>query len=352
MSAPASTNLSVRTEELKSCIGCGGARLKVWCKGRDRLHGITAQEFLYSRCRDCGLIFLTLRPLEEEIHKFYPENYGPYQIPGQETGSAVPATRYLEALSNRLLLGAANALNSAINRLLPDTSPEQLRESYRPPRKGAQLLDFGCGSDAFLNQARERGWATTGMDFAESTVERVRRSGHRALLVSPSSWDEIEDGSFDFVRMSHVLEHLYHPRATLAKLREKMSAGAVLHVGVPNPGSLTSRLFRSRWWGLECPRHVALYTPRVLRKLLLDSGFVPFKVLHESVTKDFARSLGYLLQDHGRLGGEGVDAMMHHGGVATLSHTPARLAARLGVADRFNVLARKVEGPAPRTRAG
>jgi hypothetical protein len=37
---------------------------------------------------------------------------------------------------------------------------------------------------------------------------------------------------------------------------------------------------------LECPRHVILYSPNMLRKLLSDMAFSVFTVLHETVTMD------------------------------------------------------------------
>lgn len=338
-------DLHVRTERLESCPNCGGAGLAPWRRGFDRLHGLSRQEFVYSRCKGCGLIFLSLRPSEDEVSKFYPENYGPYQ---GASGAAAPAEvrsprgrRLLGRLSNRLLSRSLGAVNRGVDRLFPDTFAEEFRRLYLPPHEGAKLLDFGCGSDVLLNWAREQGWDTTGMDFAENSVEQVRRSGHRGLLLSGEVWGEIEDESLDFVRMNHVLEHLYHPREVLAALKSKMKPGATLHVGVPNPDSLTSKVFRSRWWGLECPRHVILYSPTMLRKLLSEMGFHVHTVLHETLTKDCARSLGYLMCDRGWIEREEVEAMVRERGLADLLHAPERLAALLGRADRFHVFARK-----------
>ena len=84
-----------------------------------------------------------------------------------------------------------------------------------------------------------------------------------------------------------------------------------------------------------------LYTPPVLRRLLAEMGFSDVGVRHERVTKDFARSLGYLLHERGWIGHEEAMRMKHRQGLAKLLFTPATAAAAFGAADRFHVFARK-----------
>lgn len=340
MSANGQGDFFVAAEILDRCPNCGGRDLRVWRKGYDRLYRVNRQEFTYSKCRRCHVVFLSSRPAETEAHKFYPSDYGPYQPAGSSETQA-PQQQPAFRLLKRTLLKAVHGLNKAAVRLLPDTLAAELQKFYRPEREGATLLDFGCGTDDFLNHARDQGWNTLGMDVSLQTIERVRRSGHRALLVSPSVWNEVEDESLDLVRMNHVLEHLYNPSEVLAAIRLKMRPGAKFHIALPNPASFTSRLFRSRWFPLDCPRHVILYSPAVLEKRLAEAGFSDVRVWHETITKDFARSLGYVLHDHGWIGHDEVKQMMHRQGLAELLFTPARVAAAWGAADRFHVFVRK-----------
>lgn len=345
MNTNAQTNFLVVCETLDRCPNCGSLDLSIWRKGYDRLCRVSRQEFTYSKCRQCTVVFLSSRPAESDAHKFYPVDYGPYQPPGTHAGekdkSAVSEQKPAFQLLKGALLKAVHGLNNAAVGLSPDTLSGEFQKFYRPPRDGARLLDFGCGTDAFLNHARAQGWDTLGMDVSPRTIEQLRRSGHRALLVSPSVWDEVEDESLDLVRMNHVLEHLYNPKEVLAAIRSKMGVGGKLHIALPNPDSLTSRLFRSRWFALDCPRHVMLYSPAVLKRLLEEAGFCDLRVLHESITKDFARSLGYLLHDRGWIGHDEVKQLMHRQGLAALLFTPARIAAAWGAADRFHVFAHK-----------
>lgn len=331
-------------EILVSCPDCGGTNLSLWRKSHDRNHRVSPQKFIYSRCRECDLIFLSTRPPESDAHKFYPVDYGPYQpasAPGGQAESAAlkprPPGPFVKRTAQRLF----HRLNDATRRFSPDTVPEEINEFYRPERAGMKLLDFGCGTDTFLNQARNRGWETLGMDVSPQTIEQVGRSGHEAVLISPNSWEKVADESIDAVRMNHVLEHLYHPAETLTALRARMRTGARLHIALPNPRSFSSGLFRSRWWGLECPRHVIFFTPATLRKSLEAAGFSDIQVRQETITKDFVRSLGYLLHDRGLIEHKEVTGMMERQVLAEFLFTPARIAALCGVADRFHVFARK-----------
>lgn len=345
-------NIWVETEDLRSCPRCKSDRLKLWCKGFDRWYRTSRQEFVYSQCQNCELIFLSSRPVETEIEKFYSSGYQPYQTqlnPGTSSSRDLEqgrerADRQRGALASRIgkkVLSQVSRLNAKANRRFPEYYYQEREKFYQPPEKGLKLLDFGCGSDRFLNQARELGWQTLGVDFYPKTLELIRRSGHQGLLMSPTVWQEIEDSSLDLVRMNHVLEHLYHPQEVLTALKTKMKPGGKLHIAIPNPDSLSYKIFRDRWFGLDCPRHIMLYTPKVLGELLEEIGFSRVKILQEASTKDMARSLGYFLNDIGIIKNEEVDSLKENQDLAKLLHAPARIASSRGAGDRFHAFAHK-----------
>lgn len=211
---------------------------------------------------------------------------------------------------------------------------------YAPPRAGAVLLDFGCGSEKFLNRARKLGWHTIGIDFSPGTIESVRAAGHRGYLAGDGAWPEIVDGSVDCVRLNHVLEHLYAPRETLANLKQKMRRGATIHIAVPNPASLASHLFRSRWLGLDCPRHIMLYTPDRARRLLSNLGFSDIRIAQETASKDAARSIAYLLADAGLIAPKSAGGFAQHYWLQLPLYLPMRVASALSLGDRFHVFAK------------
>jgi SAM-dependent methyltransferase len=340
-SVDATSPVFAATERLDSCPNCGGRRLAEWCTALDRLHGLGGgQRFTYSVCGDCRLLFLSLRPLEAEAYKYYPDDYGPHQAPGGGNPSNGSAAGVLGPLKS-FLQRAAGFVNYRVGSRIPDAFVPEFEKFYRPPHAGARLLDFGCGSDRFLNWAREQGWQTLGIDFAPRSVELARRSGHEAFLMSPAVWDSIADESLDCVRINHVLEHLYRPKEVLAALARKMKPGARMHIAVPNPGGLSASLFGSRWRGLDCPRHVALYPAATLRGLLAGLGLSDVDIRHETATRDLIGSIGYLMRDAKLIEPQGPERMLDSAALEQLLFVPARLGARFARGDRIHAFVRK-----------
>lgn len=323
MDQPIDMNARVEVETLGNCPYCQSPEFKLWCRATDRQFG-GSQEFAYSWCGACGLLFQSERPLETAVAVFYPEHYLPYQDRGSTKSKA-------KGLRQRLVGKGAGALNLVVRKLFPDPVPAALKTTYQPPHPGARLLDFGCGSPRFLDGARRSGWETSGIDFSPQAVESVRQSGHQAWLMNDEVWTHLEDGSLDLVRLSHVLEHLYEPQKVLRQLKGKMKAGSILHLAVPNPTGVSARLFRGNWYGLEVPRHIMLFSPALLQSMLKELGFVEIQVLQETVTRDFVRSLGYAFRNE--RWGPGSDEQ-------PLFYPLARVMTKMKRGDRFHVICR------------
>jgi len=145
--------------------------------------------------------------------------------------------------------------------------------------------------------------------------------------------------------MNHVLEHLYEPQNVLSHLLAKLKPGGAIHIAVPNPYGISARLFRSRWFSLEAPRHLMIYSPAGLKRVLSVLGFVDIDVVHERTPKDFSRSIGYVLRDLKLVKPELVQGM----GDETLLNSWLApllwLAGGKGYGDRIHAFARKPEIP-------
>ena len=335
----------LQIETITKCPLCGNRDLKLWRKGKDLLLGVSSQRFLYVRCSDCDLVILSNRPTPDSIGLFYPENYHPYSDPLATAESqkrrVSPVERFLEIIDTRAFQNFRRKLLERVERRYPDQVIPAMQSFYKPPKRGAVLLDFGCGSVWFLNRQRDTRWNTIGMDFKEELVAQVRREGHRGILVSDSGWREIENESVDAVRMNHVLEHLYEPMEVLSQLFAKLKPGGMIHIAVPNPYGISARLFRSRWFSLEAPRHLMIYSPAGLKRVLSGLGFVDIQVLHERTPKDFSRSAGYVLRGLGLLNPNLVQAMGDEPVLNSWFAPLLSLAGGKGYGDRIHAFARK-----------
>ena len=343
--------LSFSMETLSACPGCGSQRFKQWRIASDKLFNVSNQFFPYSYCKVCGLYFSSKRPTQESISLFYPRTYDPYltedSVMATTDVSSSEVERFLMAVDNFCFRWLRRNFLIFLQKMCPEFHKSFLKNFILPQRKGDIMLDFGCGSPNYLDSAQEKGWRTIGMDLIPSVLKNIHQRGHEAYLVSSEGWGHIPDATVDAVRLNHVLEHLYDPHSVFLQLLAKMKPGAALHIAVPNPEGLSSRLFKSNWYGLECPRHIMHYSPRNLKSLLQKYGFTDIQLIHEKSTKDFARSLGYWLYNWTGI----QQCNLHRKTYAPLLHEWLEpllwLAGSLGFGDRIQIFARKAaETPA------
>lgn len=73
--------------------------------------------------------------------------------------------------------------------------------------------------------------------------------------------------------MSHVIEHLIDPIATLQTCRRILKTGGRIVIVTPNVESLMHCHFQSSWIHLDPPRHIYLFSLRTLSELVQRAGF-------------------------------------------------------------------------------
>lgn len=316
--------MRITTEVTLGCPLCGSADSQFHRNCRDH-RGFVQGDFRYARCRQCSLVFLRHRPAMSEMAKCYPESYAPYD-----------ARRTTE--HSRSASATARVVTAAVRQVrkhFPDPCVALLEEAYGRSGDDRVLLDFGCGSSAFLDTARGSGWKTIGVDFNEAVVRRVRAAGHAAYLVDDPTWEDEYSGSVAVVRMNHVLEHLESPVRSLRALRQVLRPDGVLHGAVPNLAGLSSRVFRGSWFGSE-PRHLILFTPETLEQAVRAAGFRSVRLGGETAAKDLTRSARIGLGQQLGIEEPGSIFLM----ITELLHPLARIATALGAPDRLHVLAR------------
>lgn len=101
-----------------------------------------------------------------------------------------------------------------------------------PP--GGKVLDIGCGTGAFLSCFAERGFQTTGVDFAPSMLRAARKSVR--LQNIEFRWGDVTKGldfpdhDFDLVISSYVLHGVSkEQRAAMYAEASRLSRGKVLY---------------------------------------------------------------------------------------------------------------------------
>ncbi len=234
-------------------------------------------EFTLGRCRNCGLVYLNPRPQEQDMHQYYPDNYPPFSQQGDQA--------WLERTWERFL-----GLFRADLHLFKDAA-------------GGRLLDVGCGSGKYLEKMKARGWSVSGVDVSALAAAEARKKGLDIFTGSLKGSRQPAE-HFDAVVLMHVLEHIHEPGALLDEVHRILKQDGRLVIEVPNFGSWEARLFGACWSAIDPPRHLFLFTPATLGKLLERSGFVVERVGYNPTPVSLARSFQQVLGTQPGAGGK------------------------------------------------
>ncbi len=137
---------------------------------------------------------------------------------------------------------------------------------------------------------QELGWKVEGIDFDSAAVQSAVELGLSARCGSLEQ-QHYPDRSFDAVTLSHVIEHVPNPIETLIECARILKPGGMLIVLTPNAASLSHRIFKSHWRGLEPPRHLHIFTLDSMGRALESSGLKCVAVLPLIVTSVIYESI-------------------------------------------------------------
>ncbi len=130
-----------------------------------------------------------------------------------------------------------------------------------------KLLDVGCAIGTELAVAGERGWEAVGLELSKASLAVAREHGHEAR------GDTLEDagfsdGSFDFVTLNHVLEHIPSPGPFLQEIGRVLRPGGLLFVAVPNVHTWWFYLKGDRYGWTFQDDHFLHFTTATLSQML------------------------------------------------------------------------------------
>lgn len=141
------------------------------------------------------------------------------------------------------------------------------------------VLEIGCGEGAVLAELRQRGVEGRGVELSESGAEVAAGRGFDVRLL-----DGVDTGfgdkEFDVALLTHVVEHLENPRATL---REASRVATWVAVEVP----LEYRWRTPRDYRPSPIGHINLYDMKLIRQLLQSTDL---EVVEELVTNPSVRT--------------------------------------------------------------
>jgi len=121
------------------------------------------------------------------------------------------------------------------------------------PARPVRMLDIGCGDGESISQAMaivegsgirvKNQLAVFGWDISQRGIEKARQRGIQASVhdITNHSFSE-QDGLFDVVVFSEVLEHIVDTGAAMRTIRDTLNPGGALVLTTPNLAAWYNRL--------------------------------------------------------------------------------------------------------------
>jgi len=217
-------------------------------------------------CSGCGLRFLNPQPEFQKLARHYPQQYYAYQkLQNAERNQ-------LECLYEKLydvLYGPSFKQQTLIRWLFLPCAFLMPGTTVAP---GRRFLDVGCGAGYMVERMARWGMEAVGIEADQQAVKAANQKGIRVFqgYAAPLPFSS---ETFDVVTMHATLEHVPDPQAALNEVFRVLKAGGVAHISVPNRRSLAAFLFGQFWIALDAPRHLFIFTPRLLREFARKAGF-------------------------------------------------------------------------------
>lgn len=252
------------------CVLCGSSTELLYDDCTDFEYFMTNPGDLY-RCRGCGLVVLEPTPTRDELSGLYPADYHSFSA----------------------------ARNPIAEFLLRRYQRRQAALCRKHLPAGGRFLEIGCANGDVLAELQGQYPVVRGIELTEDAAAAARARG---LDVFCGTLEEFEtDERFDLVFMSHVIEHVLDPVATVRRIAELLAPGGVLYLETPNIGSLDARVWKSGWGLIHYPRHLYLFDHSTVVRLLEAGG------LHAEGTHWEPNSCGWALSVQSWLRKRGTD---------------------------------------------
>ena len=116
------------------------------------------------------------------------------------------------------------------------------------------------------------GWRASGLDFDANAVAFCVDKGLDVQLGGIELFGD-ESEKFDWITLSHVIEHVHDPISLLIACRRLLRPNGCLWISTPNIDSQGHSRFGADWRGLEPPRHLVIFSHRGLQNALHEIGF-------------------------------------------------------------------------------
>lgn len=218
----------------------------------------------YVRCLECSMVYLNPVFTNEALTDYYQNNHSS-QAELVESDNTFYVNLYNQGL-----------------------------DSIESETKVAKILDIGCSSGIFLDTAKKRKWATSGIELNRKEFELASKKGHSAYneLLENISFEE----KFNAISMWDVFEHIRDGEDYLIQMKNLLTEDGVIFLQIPSSDSLAAKILQEKCNMFDGLEHVNLYGVETIKLLADKCGL---KVLNlKTVISEIGVLNNYLNYEH------------------------------------------------------
>ncbi len=218
-----------------------------------------------SRCLNCSLVFLNFRPSAQFLKDYYAEDFF------NDSGSKHGFSDYEKEKVS-----------------LQKTFGERLK-IIRKYKDGGKLLDVGCATGTFLEEASKYFEAYGSEISAYAT--KVAQEKNLNVLCGDLPGTPFMDMGFDVVTLWDTIEHLENPVEMIRTIGKITSPGSVVILTTGDVEGFVAKLSGRYWHLYNIPQHLSYFSQITVAAALKAGGFILREVTYPSVNF----TLDYLL---------------------------------------------------------
>lgn len=135
-----------------------------------------------------------------------------------------------------------------------------------------RLLEIGCATGFFLDEARARGFDVQGIEISRWACQTARqRFGvpvHCGSFLDPGADDSAATGSYDVVAAFYVIEHFADQKRVFERMASLLKPGGLFVCALPSTHGPLLECHPARWIETHPADHYVDYSPVSLRSIL------------------------------------------------------------------------------------
>ncbi len=213
------------------------------------------------QCQNCKLVFANPMADATELAEYYADYYDKPQYEN---------TQYRELILDHF---------KRIKSLSPDQIFKEAPYMQNFAHNG-RFLDVGCGLGLGLAYANQLGFELYATEFDSGALQFVQKQFKVKVFQGELFEANYPDGFFDFVYISHVIEHVLDPIKYIREMRRIVKPGGIMAIGTPNISSNLYKFYRAvKLLSLQIPliidgvEHTFIFPKKLLAEICIKENF-------------------------------------------------------------------------------